>query len=466
MKQTNQGFKISIRRSLFIAMWALPCLALSGSNVVTLPNDPLIVQQWALSDIMVDKAWAWGDIKGSKDVVVAIVDSGIKLDHPDLQENLWTNEAELHGLPGVDDDNNGYVDDIHGYNFIAGNGNPDDDNGHGTHCAGTIGATPDNHIGIAGINWNVKLMAVKVLDSKMSVETAQTLADGIDYAVKNGAHIINASFGGPHDEALRAAILRAEKAGVLVVAAAGNYAANNDEKPFFPASYGFSNTISVAAIDRENSLWLAIGGGSNYGPLTVDIAAPGVGILSTHIQEGGYKILMGTSQAAPIVAGVAALVKAQNPQMKAPELKERLLFTAERRSFLKGKVLMGGVINAYRALMNLRMQIDPNDPNYWVKNKNLWIASPHPVKQETVWEEVIEVPDAKEMSLFFTRLKLEDGTTLDLIDREGHVMISLDGIKLRTWSPIVKSNYIKLRFSHPSYTKESYGLDLRRVSYR
>ena len=306
------------------------------------PNDSLFGSLWGMSNIKAPEAWNIS--QGSDDVVVAVLDTGIDYNHPDLAANSWINGDEI-AESGQDNDGNGYVDDRRGWDFYNNDSNPYDDHGHGTHCAGTIGAVGNNNLGVAGVSWRVKLMPVKFLASNGAGTTFGAIA-AIDYASENGADIINASFGGSFkSDAMEAAIARARDRGVLFVAAAGNSASNNDSKPQYPANYDVDNIISVAATDSSDKLTFF----SNYGALTVDIAAPGLQILST-LPGGGYGYMSGTSMAAPHVAGLAALYKGLNPSASYQEIKNAILSTVDPISALQGKMLYGGRINALRTL--------------------------------------------------------------------------------------------------------------------
>src|SRR4051794_7521659 len=281
-------------------------------------TDPLSVQQWALRD---DDAMgtesAWRQTTGA-DVTVAIVDSGADLDHPDLAPNLWTNPGEVPGNR-VDDDDNGYVDDVHGYDFVGGDGDPQDANGHGTHVAGIVGARGGNGIGGSGVAWHARLMIVRVLDADAR-GTTTAVAQGIHYAVDNGARIVNLSLAGPTATAdLEEAVRYAQDHGALIVAAAGNSGANLASTPTYPAAYPEADVLGVAAT--------APGGGlssvSDYGP-GADVAAPGEQILSTAL-DGGYEWRTGTSMAAPHVTGALVLLAAARPDLDATGLRDALL---------------------------------------------------------------------------------------------------------------------------------------------
>ena len=223
----------------------------------------------------IDAVRAWDLTTGTTNVIVAVCDSGIRYTHQDLAANMWVNPRETQN--GLDDDNNGYVDDIHGINAITGSGNPMDDNNHGSHVSGTIGAVADNGAPHVGVNWRVRLMALKIGTADGAVFVSAAIVAS-EYAVDNGARIQNHSWGGySFSQALFDSIAAARTRGVLWVAAAGNERNDNDELPAYPASYDLDNIISVAALDRADRLATF----SNFGATTVDIGAPGVEIFST-----------------------------------------------------------------------------------------------------------------------------------------------------------------------------------------
>jgi subtilisin family serine protease len=304
-------------------------------------TDPRAVDQWALDgDQPMGIESAWRQTTGAG-VTVAIVDSGADLGHPDLVPNLWTNPGEIPGN-GVDDDGNGYVDDVHGFDFVDGDGTPQDANGHGTHVAGIVGARGGNGIGTAGVAWNVKLMIVRVLDANAQ-GTTTSVAQGIRYAVDNGARIVNLSLAGPTSTPdLESAVQYAQARGVLVVVAAGNDGHDLASAPTYPAAYGESNVIGVAATTRDGGLSSV----SDYGP-GADVAAPGEEILSTAL-GGGYEWRTGTSMAAPQVTGALALLASVRPDLDGGGL-ESALFSGLRRGSLpvqSGALDVGAALHA------------------------------------------------------------------------------------------------------------------------
>lgn len=324
------------------------------------PGDPYYLQgeQYGLNGTYgIDAEAAWDHTTGSDDVVVGIVDTGIDLNHPDLSDNLWVNSGEIPNN-GIDDDGNGYIDDYNGYNFDGDNSNPNDDNEHGTHVSGTIGARGDNSVGVCGVNWRVKLAAIKVLDSEGSGYLS-TIAEGIDYAValnEGGVNIkiLNMSLGGGYSSALERAVERAKNHGILIAAAAGNDGTDNDAAPSYPASFTEDNVIAVAATDSGGNL----ASFSNYGYNSVDIGAPGDEILSTlPTFQGSYGYLSGTSMATPHVAGAAALVWAANPNLTLSQVRSILLGTATQLDSLYGYIATGGLLNV-RAAVNQALSSD------------------------------------------------------------------------------------------------------------
>jgi subtilisin family serine protease len=278
---------------------------------------------------------------------VAVVDTGIDYNHADLNPNMWRNPAEPPN--GLDDDNNGFVDDVYGADFRNDDADPLDDSSHGTHVAGIIGGEGNNGIGGVGVNWTVHLMALKFLDNNGSGNTADAAA-AIDYAVKAGARVVNASWGGPaFSFALYKAIRNAGNQGVLVVAAAGNEGSNSDAQPEYPAAFDLPNIISVAATDAGDDLVDF----SNYGARTVDLGAPGDDIYSTvpkFVNPSGYAFFSGTSMAAPFVSGAAALYLAHTPAATTAQVRDALLQNVDQLPSLAGKTVTGGRLNVGRAL--------------------------------------------------------------------------------------------------------------------
>jgi subtilisin family serine protease len=323
-----------------------------------LPNDPSFELLWGLSNtgqtgglagVDINAPEAWDITTGSRSVVIAVVDSGVDISHPDLAANIWRNPGEIPGN-GIDDDRNGYVDDVSGWDFVANDNTPDDGNGHGTHVAGTIGGVGNDGRGVVGVNWEVSILPLKFLDELGFGSTAGAIA-ALNYAttLRNaGVNIVatnNSWGGGGYSAALRAVIARHDAAGMLFVAAAGNDGSDNDVAPAYPASYDLPNVIAVAAIDHADQA----ASFSNYGRTTVDLAAPGVDVYSS-IPGGGYASFSGTSMAAPHVSGVVGLLAAANPQATAAELRAAILDTTAAVPGLAGRTATGGRLDAAAAL--------------------------------------------------------------------------------------------------------------------
>jgi len=322
-------------------------------------NDEMFAQQWGLdntgqkngqagADIKAPRAWAV--TKGSDQVVVAVLDSGVDYTHPDLVNNIWTRPEIIKAYQDEDLTSDGGVDDLHGFNVVEDNGDPMDDNGHGTHCAGIIGAEGGNRIGIAGVNWSVKIMPLRFMDGD-GAGTTKDAIEAINYVIDRkragvNVRIISASWGSTaRSRALEDVIRKAYDEGILFVAAAGNANSDNDQTPHYPSSYNLGNVISVAATNRNDQLTSF----SNYGARSVHIAAPGEEIVSTWL-EHGFSEKKGTSMATPFVAGVAALILSQNPKMSVDDLRAKLLNSVDPLTSLKGKVSSGGRINAAKAV--------------------------------------------------------------------------------------------------------------------
>lgn len=308
-------------------------------------SDPMLDDQWGLTDRATGAPTAWTQSHGSG-VLVAVLDSGVQLDHPDLARNLWRNPDEVAGN-GVDDDGNGYVDDVHGAYINALNGAVDDDNGHGTHVAGILAAQAGNGTGGAGIAPGARIMSVKVLDANRAGDSSQ-LAKGIRYAVDEGARILNVSINGDGTSAdLDAALRYAGARGATVVASAGNNGRDLDVAPSYPASSPEPAVLTVTATQPTGSL-LSI---ANRGLRSVELAAPGGRILST-AKGSRYELREGTSMAAPFVAGTLALLSAARPDLAQPALRDAVVRSAIPQGALSG-ALGSGALNAAAALRSV-----------------------------------------------------------------------------------------------------------------
>ena len=335
------------------------------------PNDPSFTDQWGLRNTGqsggsrggdIAAVSAWDVTTGSRSVVVAVIDSGFDYTHPDLAANAWRNPGEVPG-DGLDNDGNGFVDDVHGWDFANDDADPMDDDGHGTHVAGTIGAVGDNGVGVTGVSWQVSIMGLKFLDAEGSGSISDAIA-AISYATRMrrefGVNVVatNNSWGGADRSlALRAAIAEGGAAGILFVTAAGNDGVNGDRRANYPANEDLDAVIAVTATNRSNRLPAF----ATYGPVHVDLAAPGAAIRST-VPGGGYATFSGTSMAAPHVTGTIALLATANPAASATAIRGAILSTTRPLAALTGKTVTGGLLDAAAAVRAIRGDVPPPPP--------------------------------------------------------------------------------------------------------
>ena len=461
---------------------AIALKALRANSIITIadpnwiyhtsktPNDPDYKKLWGLSNsgdvdasgsrgvkgIDIGAEAAWEKTTGSKDVIVAIIDTGVDFKIPDLTSNAWTNQKEANGVAGVDDDANGYIDDIHGYNFADDKGDSTDDHGHGSHCAGTIGARGDDGVGVAGINWNVSIMAVKFLDKDGSGSLANAIK-AIDYARKNGAQVLSNSWGGgAFAQTLFDSIALTEKAGELFVAAAGNDGSDSDKTPAYPASFKIENIISVAAIDKRGEL----ADFSNYGATTVHLAAPGVDIYSTAPAPTNFQMMSGTSMATPHVSGAAALLLADNPHLTYAEIKQRLMAGARPLHTLKGKTISGGMLDVSYALAGTSPPADPNDPALWTNKAPQTVSSPHPYGDNLKQSYTVTVPGAARVALHFSKFETEASyDKVEFYSKAGVLVGTMSGTHTNEFSPIIDGDTVVIKATSDG-SVNGYGFDI------
>ncbi len=376
------------------------------------------------SDVNVVPLWAEG-VTGDRKLLIAVIDTGLDYNHPDIAANAYRNPKEIPGN-GIDDDGNGIVDDVYGADFSGATpvGNGLDNNNHGTHCAGTIGAVGNDRNGLAGVNWTASIMPAKFLDASGS-GSLEGAVNAIKYATKMGAKVMSNSWGGgSYSDILKGAIADAGAAGALFVAAAGNDGADNDSDPHYPGSYDLPNVLSVAAIDNRDG----IASFSNYGKRTVHVAAPGVNIYST-VRNGGYATFSGTSMATPHVSGIAALIWSANPTWTALDVKKRLIETSTPIAALKNASVSGGRVNAYNAFHGVIPPHDGPADSAW-KTIPYALESSHPYADNSNVTFEVSAPGAKYIRVIFDRVETEpryDPLTFE--SPTGEVIETISGTK-------------------------------------
>jgi len=340
------------------------------------PNDPSFGQLWGLNNTGqtvngdggsagadINGLQAWDTFTGDQNFIIADIDTGVNYNHPDLVANMWTNPGEIPAN-GIDDDGNGRIDDVHGWDFYNNDSDPIDDNGHGTHTSGTFGARGDNGIGVTGVNWRCRIMAMKFLGAGGSGSSSGALSC-LQYALEKGVRVSNNSWGGgPSSSSLQTAITNSQSMNHIFVAAAGNFGSNNNSSPFYPSSYNSPNIIAVASTTNNDTL----SGFSNYGATSVDVGAPGSTIYSTY--GSSYAYLDGTSMATPHVTGVVALVTAANPSWTWTQVRDQVLNTARPISALNGRCVTGAVLNAQAAVLPPAPPVPPDAPAILTSEEN------------------------------------------------------------------------------------------------
>ncbi len=454
--------------------------AIASEDSGTIPKDTDFQKQWALhntgqedsggqvgvvgADINALKAWEV--TKGSKDIIVAVIDTGVDYTHTELTKNIYRNPGESGDgkeTNGIDDDANGFIDDHVGWNFSASNNDPIDQDGHGTHCSGVIGAEGNNDKGIVGISWNVSILPIKFLG--VGGGTAAHAVQSIQYATKMGAHIMSNSWGGGFfSQAIKDAIGEAEEAGILFVAAAGNSGNDSDARPHYPSSYPEKNIISVAATNNSDDLSYF----STWGKESVDIAAPGSNIYSTVIKEK-YASFSGTSMATPHVAGAAALLWSMDKEMSAAEIKDRLLRSRDPSFALYRKLGFSGrlnVNNAVRGIFPPRIQIP--EENEWIDGELVEpVESAHPYTDRFSQKWVIRGPEnAKFMRVHFSRLELEDKYDfVYILDSKGRRMDTITSTSpdgANSW--LVSGNELTVEFK-TDFSQVKWGFAVDKFQY-
>ena len=413
-------------------------LEVSSSNeaLSSTPNDPSFGQLWGLKNsgsnepkgkagvegADVNALRAWELTKGAHNIKIAVIDTGIDYTHPDLAGN---------------------VDSEHGFNFVNNTKDAMDDNGHGSHCAGTIGAIHDNSVGVAGVMADVTIIPVKFLDAQGS-GTLEAAVKSIDYATELNVDLMSNSWGGGgRSEALYEAIKRASDKGIIFTAAAGNSSSNNDTTPSYPASYDVPNIISVAALTAQNDL----ANFSSFGKGTVHIAAPGHNILSTS-KGGKYEVLSGTSMATPHVSGVLGLLLAKEGRMAHDILRDRLTKTGVSVAALRGKTQTGSRIDAYNLLTDTRPErAGPKEEAWKTIPLDQVFESEHPYKENTNVTKSFTFPGAKYVRVKVARFDLEAGYDFVRLSNAAGVTIEkLTGIGTNYTSEFLEGDTVQFNF--------------------
>ena len=441
-------------------------------------NDPLAGKLWGLTntgnnepdrnggnsgsagvagaDINADKAWTI--TKGSKNVVIAIIDTGIDYNHADLKDNIWVNTKEIAGNK-IDDDANGYIDDIHGWNAYAKNGNPMDGNSHGTHCAGTIGAKHGNGVGVAGVMDNVSMMAVKFLSDEGSGNLADAVV-AIDYATKMNVDIMSNSWGGGgFSQALEDSIKAAKNQGILFVAAAGNDGTNNDAAPHYPSNYQVDNVISVAAYTNQDSL----ASFSCFGKRTVHVAAPGHNILST-VPGNSYKVFSGTSMATPHISGVLGLLMASEGRQDVKAVRERLMATSVPGAAYRKTTVAGGRVDAYNFLTNTRIPHQGPDEGAWTSEAlSDAFETSHPYPNNAKISKTYNFPGAKYVKLVIEKYETEPNYDFVILkDAKGTVIEKISGAGSNYETDYAETESITVEFTSDS-SEAKFGAVIKNV---
>lgn len=440
------------------------------------PRDPMYGKLWGLnntgsnepdrnggqsptpgiSGADVDAERAWTLTKGDKKVVIAVIDTGIDYNHPDLKNNMWVNSLEVAGN-GIDDDQNGYVDDIYGWNAERDNGNPMDGNAHGTHCAGTIGAEHNNGVGVSGVMSDVQLMAVKFLSDAGSGTLADAV-EAINYATKMNVDIMSNSWGGGgFSQALNDAITAAKNKGILFIAAAGNDGTNNDSRPTYPANYQVDNVISVASHTAQDNL----SSFSCFGRRTVHVAAPGSNVLSS-TPNGEYKVFSGTSMATPHVSGVVGLLLSETGRLPVLEVRERLMATSVPSAAYRKTVAGGGRVSAYNLLTDTRIPRQGPNENAWrVEALSEVFETAHPYKDNTKFSKTYNFSGAKYVKLVVEKYDTEAGyDTVTIKDAKGAVIEKLSGSGSNYETDYAETSSVTVEFSSDS-SQTKWGVVIR-----
>lgn len=448
------------------------------------PNDPFFDKQWHLEntgqaddkeqtgvagcDIGIREAWQCWQPK--EEIIMAILDSGLDLQHEDIDPSvLWVNPGESgvdadgndKANNGIDDDGNGYIDDVHGYNFVRKCGEIQDDQYHGTHCGSIICATTNNGTGLAGMNPKLKIMVVKIFGLGGTLY-GKEIAEAIRYAVDNGARVLSNSYGSPSFKPeMLEAIKYANERGVLFVCASGNSRKNlNDPEEYdYPSCYGVENQLVVGATDNRDSSTFA-----NYGT-NVEIAAPGLNIFSL-MPKNKYRSFSGTSQACPQVAAAATMVWCQHPEWNWRQVKQALLNGADQIYGLGRYVKDGLRLNLTNALKGQTGKRQPSyDFSTW-KTDETEIESSHPYWNEKEELYFVEVPGAKFFRVFFEKIEMDHHGDLLQIFKPGNQtpLEMINGRFNNSWSEVIPGNQAEILLTSDKYVN-GYGFKITKIQW-
>jgi subtilisin family serine protease len=435
--------------------------------------DPLFPKQWSINnygqivdeipgsiDADVHLLEALEVINPQKDIIVAIIDSGLDLLHADISpEQLWINGKEIPGN-GVDDDSNGYVDDIYGWDYTTSTPNIHDDMYHGTHVTGLLAATSRNYIGIfAGVPF-IKVMVLKIFSQVSGTASSKQTAKAIRYAVDHGAKVISNSYGTPsYSKVMEEVITYAKDNNVLFVSAAGNSRKNLVLDPIYPSSYGVENQVVVGASNNRD-LFTSF---SNFGE-TIDIVAPGVDIISL-VPNNGYKEVSGTSQACPLVSYALALTWSQYPDKNFSEIKKIVIDGADRFENLIKWTGDAGRLNILNAITNKPgLSFTAPDLTKW-KILSKSIESPHPYPTFSEKEYEVTIPDAKELKIHFSRIDISFDDDLFIFDSNSNLVEILNSSFKDSWSVSVAGPTAKLKFVSRKFIRD-WGFKIDQIAYR
>lgn len=403
---------------------------------------------------------AWKITKGSKNIKIAVIDTGVDYTHPDLKNNMWVNEAEKNGKSGVDDDGNGYVDDIHGWDVANNDGDPMDGNGHGTHCAGTIAAEHDNNTGIAGVMAKASIVAVKFLTDQGSGSTVDAIK-AIDYATKIDVDIMSNSWGGGgSSEALKDAIERAKDKGIIFTAAAGNSGTDNDNQAHYPSNYDVENVISVAAHNYSDELAYF----SCYGSETVHVAAPGRNILST-TPNNSYAVYSGTSMATPHVSGVIGLYLAENGRIPVGQLRQKLMESSVYGSGYRKTIISKGRVDAYNFLSGITAPrpYEPK-PEEWESMVETH-ESIHPYGDSSNTSKKFTIQGARYIRVVFERVEVENNYDFVIIrNSAGEISEKITGAHENLTTDYIEGDTIDVGITSDA-SVTGFGFKMKTIEY-